>query len=257
MSLATLSIDGPLARLTINRPEQRNALSLELLTALHVRVDELTAMTTPSPERTSAGPHVLALTGAGKAFCAGMDLKAVLGSAERSRRLLVLLAELTYKLRRLPMVVVAVVNGPAIGGGCGLVTVCDLQLTFTDNKMGFPEVDMGVCPAVVAPWLVRRIGPGRARQVLLSGGLMSGAEAHRLGMVTECVPTITDLAPAAEALLAQLVAGSADALRATKGLLNTLDGSEDWNTLEDAAKLSADVLNTPETQAMLTKKLGA
>lgn len=257
MSLATLSVDGPIARLTLNRPEARNALSPELLAALHARVDELAGRTTPSPERTDSGPHVLAITGAGKAFCAGMDLKAVLGNHETSRRLLLSLAELTFKLRRLPMVSVAVVNGPAIGGGCGLATVCDLALTFSENKMGFPEVDLGVCPAVVAPWLVRKIGPGRAREVLLTGGLITGARAHELGIVTTCVPTHPDLASAAEALIARLASGSAEALRATKGLLNELDASNDWNVLELAANLSADVLNTPETQAMLAAKLSA
>ncbi|MCU0688833.1 MAG: enoyl-CoA hydratase/isomerase family protein [Phycisphaerales bacterium] len=255
MSLATLAIDGPLATLTLNRPEARNALSVELLAALHDRVDELQARCTPCAEQTDSGPHVCIVTGAGKALCAGMDLKAVLGNSDLARRLLLSLAELTYKLRRLPCVTVASVHGPAIGGGCGLVTVCDLAVTFADNKMGFPEVDLGVCPAVVGPWLVRKIGAGRARRVLLSGGLLSGREAEALGIVNHCVATAEDVHPAAMDIATRLASGSAAALRATKNLLNDLDGSNDWDVLEAAANLSADVLNTPETQAMLRAKL--
>src|ERR1043166_8480387 len=104
MSLATLTMNGPLATLTINRPEARNALSLDLLHELHRRVDELTSLTHP--------PTVCIVTGAGKAFCAGMDLKAVLGNPHSARDLLHALAEFTWKLRRLPCVTLAAVNGP-------------------------------------------------------------------------------------------------------------------------------------------------
>jgi methylglutaconyl-CoA hydratase len=250
MSLATLSTRGPIATLTLNRPEQRNALSVELLADLHARVNELAALTA------SDAPRVLVLTGAGKAFCAGMDLKLVLGNRELSRALLRSLAELTFALRRLPMVTLALVNGPAIGGGCGLVTVCDLAITFADNKLGFPEVDLGVCPAVVAPWLVRKIGAGRARRVLLTGGLVSGTDAHALGIVSHLVASSDLLAEAGEALAQRLAQGGPHATAATKRLLNELDGSDNLELLLRAADLSADVLNTDATQAMLRAKLG-
>ncbi|MGQ0627239.1 MAG: enoyl-CoA hydratase/isomerase family protein [Phycisphaerales bacterium] len=249
MSLALLTVDGPVARLTLNRAEARNAMSIDMLDALHQRMDELTAR--------SPAPTVLAVTGAGRAFCAGMDLKQVLGSPAAALRLLTSLADFTLKLRRLPCVSLAVVNGAAIGGGCGLVTVCDLAVTHGDSKMGFPEVDLGVCPAVVAPWLCRKIGHGPARRVLLAGGLMSGLDAHRLGIVTEVVPTAADLPAAAEVIIARLATGSPAALAATKGLLNQLDGSLDAAVLRSAAELSAKVLSTPEAQATLRAKLGA
>ena len=156
MPLATLDISGNTATLTLNRPEARNALSIELLADLHARVDELAKRVDVS---------VVTVTGAGKAFCAGMDLKAVLGNHELALALLTSLGELTVKIRLLPQVVVARVNGAAIGGGCGLTTVCDFAITHADSRMGFPEVDLGVCPAVVAPWLTRRLGAGRARAV--------------------------------------------------------------------------------------------
>ncbi len=251
MTLAPLTITPPVARLTLNRPEHRNALSPELLADLHAAVDQISAACASQPIT------VTLITGAGRAFCAGMDLKHVLGNPEGARQLLRSLAQLTHKIRALPCVVLGIVNGPAIGGGCGLVTVCDLAITYTDNKMGFPEVDLGVCPAVVAPWLVRKIGAGRARQVLLTGGLISGAHAHTLGIVTQLVPTLADLPEAEAAALASLTSGGPTALAATKKLLNQLDGSLDLDILLRAADLSADVLNTPETQALLRKKLGA
>src|SRR5262245_52468910 len=116
MSLALLDLSPPAARLTLNRPDARNALSTDLLGALHLRVEELASRSDIT---------VLTVTGAGKAFCAGMDLKAVLDNPGEAARLLRLLAELTVKLRALPMLTVARVNGAAIGGGCGLACVCD------------------------------------------------------------------------------------------------------------------------------------
>lgn len=251
MSLATLTITGPLATITLNRPEQRNALSLDLLSDLHGVLDRLHERAISSPE-----PHVVIMTGAGRAFCAGMDLKQVLGDPDAPLALLSSLAKASIKLRTLPAVTIASVNGAAIGGGCGLVTVCDFAITHADSKMGFPEVDLGVCPAVVAPWLVRKLGAGRARAMLLRGGLVSGAEAHQLGLVTECVESRDGLDAATQSLAEKLLAGAPGALRATKNLLNTLDGSTDQELALRSAKVSADVLATEEARAMLRSKLG-
>jgi methylglutaconyl-CoA hydratase len=240
-----------MATLTLSRADARNSLSVELLSALHERLTEIERR----PDLT-----VLVVTGAGKAFCAGMDLKAV-ASEEGLRaglplKLLTSLAQFTIRLRRLSMVTVAKVNGAAIGGGCGLATVCDLAVTHADSKMGFPEVDLGVCPAVVAPWLVRKIGAGRARQVLLSGGTMSGQRAWELGIVNHVVPALADLDGAVDEIARRLATGGPVAMRATKSLLNELDGSLDEDLAMRGAKLSADVLATPEAQAMLRAKLG-
>lgn len=249
--LALLEVSGRIARLTLNRPEQRNALSVDLLAALHTRADELARMASGD-----AGPTVLVVTGAGKAFCAGMDLKAVLGDEKTAVELLRSLAELTIKLRALPMVTLARVNGAAIGGGCGLACVCDVGITHAAAKLGYPEVSLGVCPAVVAPWVVRKIGAGRARRVLLTGGMYSGEEAFAMGMVDQVVPSLDGLDAAAGALADRLAAGGPLALRATKALLNELDGSGDAELVRRGAALSAQVLNRPETQAALKAKLG-
>lgn len=238
--------DG-VATVTLNRPEVMNAFGGDMREALYHRLREAEA---------DAGVGCVLVTGAGKAFCAGMDLKLVLGDPAAAHKLLSSLASLCVKIRALPMTTLAKVNHAAIGGGCGLTCVCDLSITHADAKLGFPEVDLGVCPAVVAPWLVRKIGSGRARAVLLTGGLMSGADAHARGIIDHVVPTAADLDAATDELAKRLAAAGPNALAATKGLLNQLDRSLDQALAEDAAALSAKVLQTPETQAMLRAKIG-
>ncbi|MEM7622492.1 MAG: enoyl-CoA hydratase/isomerase family protein [Planctomycetota bacterium] len=252
--LATLSIDGPTARLTLNRAEQRNAMSVGLLDALHARMDELERET---------GVVVTVISGAGKAFCAGMDLKEIVvdksaggsGDATLPRQLLESLGRLTLRVRSLPSVTVASVNGAAVGGGCGLACVCDLAVTHADAKLGFPEVDLGLCPAVVAPWLVRKIGAGKARAVLLRGGVMSGVDAHRVGFVDHLADDRAHLDEVVDALVERLEQGGQSALAATKGLLNELDGSGDHDVIMRGAKLSSDVVLSDGAQAVLAVRL--
>jgi methylglutaconyl-CoA hydratase len=243
--VATLGVDGRIATLTLNRPDKRNALSQDLIEALQAHVDALGARDDVS---------VLVLTGAGKSFCAGMDLRAVLGNTEAPKRMLGALAELTISIRSLPCAVLARVTGAAIGGGCGLVAVSDLSITHPDAKLGYPEVDLGVCPAVVAPWLVHSIGAGAARRILLQGGTMTGQRAHHLGLVTECVP-IEDIDARVEELAQHLAAAGPLALRATKQQLNDLDGDV-ASQVRQGAELSATVFNSPDAQQRLSAIYG-
>lgn len=248
--LAHLDISGRIATLTLCRPDARNALSADLLEAMLARLRDIA----PREDLT-----VLVLTGQGKAFCAGMDLKAVTSdealAAGRHEALLQRLAAVTLTLRRLSLVTLAKVNGAAIGGGCGLACACDLAITHDDSTMGFPEVDLGVCPAVVAPWVVRKIGPGRARALLLQGGLKTGREAFDLGLVDHRCESREALDNAADAVARRLAGAGPLALRATKGLINQLDASYDETLLLHAAHLSAQVLASPQTQAMLRARL--
>jgi len=243
--LCLLERDGAIATLTLNRPEARNALSLGLLDALSVRLDELGAM---------GGVRVAVLTGAGRAFCAGMDLKAVLHEPGAPERLLESIARVTLKLRALPPVTIARVNRAAIGGGCGLMCVCDFAVTHADAKIGYPEVDLGVCPAVVAPWLVRKIGAGPARRVLLSGGTMSGERAHELGLID----TLTEAGALDEAtagLAERIASGGETALRATKAWLNELDGPTIAEQVTKGARISAEVVTSDEARASLERAI--
>ena len=251
--LALLHIDARIATLTLNRPDAHNALSIQLLAAAAARIAELEAIYA-GPAAASA-PTVIVLTGAGRSFCAGMDLEQVIVETQadhaRPRALLHALADLTIRLRALPAVVVAKVGGPAIGGGCGLTCVADISITHAANKLGFPEVDMGICPAVVAPWLVRKIGPGRARLILLSGGLMTGRQAHDLGLVDHCVESPDELDAACTKITQRLAAAGPNALAATKGLLNDLDRSLEADLVRRGADLSARVLCEPPAQEAL------
>lgn len=244
-ALTTLDITPPIARLSLNRPEARNALSIDLLEELNARARDLA-------QRREA--TVLLLAGTGKAFCAGLDLKAVLSDPAGAKRLLHLLADFTLALRALPMVTLAKVNGAAIGGGCGIACASDIAITHADAKLGFPEVDLGICPAVVAPWVVRKVGVGRARKILLTGGLLSGKDAFDLGVVDLVVENGPALDDAAEKAAQRLGAGGPNALRATKDLLNRVDGSLDTELVKRGADLSASVLLEPETQAILKAK---
>jgi methylglutaconyl-CoA hydratase len=231
----------------LSRPEVRNALSMDLLRALHSKI---------APLASDENISVLVVTGAGKSFCAGMDLKLVLSDPALPLQLLSSLADFTIALRALPAITVAKVNGAAIGGGCGLACACDIAITHADSKMGFPEVDMGICPAVVAPVLATKIGLGRARQVLLSGGLLSGQQAFEKGLVDHVLPGASDLDRGTTELVARLVTGGPHAMRATKALLNQLDGSLDARMLRRGAEISAEVIAHPETQKALRARLG-
>ena len=244
-----LETDGLIATLTINRPDARNAMSIEILEGMHKAVDGLA----------SSATSVLVITGAGKAFCAGMDLKAVLielsGDAAVGEELLTSLARLTLKIRNLHQVVVASVNGAAIGGGCGLTCVCDVTVSHADAKLGFPEVDLGICPAVIAPWVVKKLGAGRARKAMLMGGVMSGQEAFDIGLVDHLAEDRDGLEELTNTIAQRLATGGPKALSATKKLLNEIDGSLDETMVLKGARLSASVLATPQAQTALAARI--
>jgi enoyl-CoA hydratase/carnithine racemase len=247
--LATLTTNGPIATLVMIRAEARNSMSLDMLEAMHTHVDALK----------DSECSVLVITGAGKAFCAGMDLKAVLielsGDETLGGQLLKSLADLTIKLRQLPMVTVAKVNGAAVGGGCGLSCVCDVSISHADAKLGFPEVDLGLCPAVIAPWVVAKMGAGRARAAMLKGGIMSGAEAAAVGLVDHLADDRDGLDALTDEIVERLASGGREALATTKGLLNKIDGVVEAGMVLEGAKLSAQVLGTAEAQASLSARM--
>jgi methylglutaconyl-CoA hydratase len=223
------------------RPEARNALSRELIAALGQAIDEVA--------RDSAA-RVLILGGEGRSFCAGMDLKAVADDPIAMGEMLRALSRASRAIRRLPIPTIARVQGAAIGGGCGLMVVCDFAVTHAEAKLGYPEVDLGICPAVVAPWLMKKIGAGAARAMLLAGGTMSGEEGFRRGLATHLV-TEGELAATAQALAERLAKGGPKALAATKQWLNELDGSMDDAIAEEAAEISARIIAGDEAQSRL------
>lgn len=237
--------DG-VATCTLNRPEARNALSLDMIERMHEALDEILALD---------NLRVVIMAGSGKSFCAGMDLKAVQHDPRAMGRMLERLAEFNTRLRRVDVPTIARVQGAAIGGGCGLMVVCDFSFTHPEAKLGYPEVDLGICPAVIAPWLIKRIGAGRARAMLLAGGTMSGEAGHHAGLATHLVER--DALDGATAEFAgRLLKGGPKALAETKRWLNELDGSMDDILLQKGAEISARVIQLEEAQERLKTAFG-
>lgn len=233
--------EGEIVTLTLNRPEARNALSYELITALDEAVAEVDR---------DMNARALILAGAGRSFCAGMDLKGVMDDPRKMGQMLQNLSKAARRIRRLSIPTIARVQGAAVGGGCGLMVVTDFAVTHAEAKVGYPEVDLGVTPAVVAPWLVRKIGPGRARAMLLAGGTMSGELGYEAGLATHLVAHEALEATALD-LARSLARGGREAMAVTKRWLNELDGSLEDAPFEKAAKLSAEVIAGEEAQSRL------
>ena len=163
--------------ITLNRPEKRNSLHPEMVKQMKDKIKEL---------ENDNSIKVLIITGEGKAFCAGADLEYLnelrnyssIQNEEDSREL----AELFLMIYKFPKPVIAAVNGAAIAGGCGLASVCDIVVADEENsKFGYSEVKIGFIPAIVSIFLVKKVGEGMARQLLLSGELIDGKRAYEIG----------------------------------------------------------------------------
>jgi methylglutaconyl-CoA hydratase len=241
--LVQIAREDDVITLTLNRPDARNALSPELIAALN---DAVGAVEKDDSAR------VLILAGQGKSFCAGMDLKGVIDDPQRMGGMLRDLSIVLRRIRRLPIPTISRVQGAAIGGGCGLMVITDFAVTHPDAKVGYPEVDLGVCPGVVAPWLVRKIGAGRARSTLLGGGTISGEEGYQIGLASHLTEK-ENLEAAALDLAENLCRGGKYAIAVTKQWLNELDGSYEEDVYDRAAELSAEVIAGEEAQQRLRK----
>ncbi|HXZ29095.1 MAG TPA: enoyl-CoA hydratase-related protein [Terriglobales bacterium] len=208
-----LTEENGIATLTLNRPDKRNALSLEVVGELLQALDTV--------EQSVA--NVLVITGAGKAFCAGLDienLKDLLGrSHEENVKDSAFLASFFRRLYDFPKPTIAAVNGAAIAGGTGLATFCDWTLAVFEAKFGYTEVRIGFVPAIVSSVLVWQVGHKIARDLLMSGRLFDATEAHRYGLVNEVVPP-ERLLPRAYALAGEVLENSPSSVRLTKKLIN-------------------------------------
>lgn len=183
MSLVTYNVKDRVAFVTLNRAEKRNALNPELISELKVALDRAALDTSAK---------VIVLKANGEAFCAGADLAYLQQlqkfSYEENLADSQHLMELFLKIYTLPKVVVAQVQGHALAGGCGLASVCDFVFAAPEAKFGYTEVKIGFVPALVAVFLIRKLGEQRARQLLLTGELIKAEEAFARGLVTRVVP---------------------------------------------------------------------
>ena len=218
-STLELAYDGAVATVTLNRPDKRNAISHRLMEDVLAALDEV--------ERSAA--QVVIMTGAGKAFCAGLDLdelKSLLGKTqEENERDSSRVARVFRRLYDFPRPTIAAVNGAAIAGGTGLATMCDFTLAVPEAKFGYTEVRIGFVPAIVSSILVWQVGHKIARDLLLTGRLFDAAEAHRFGLVNEVVPA-EQLQARARELAAQILENSPSSVRATKKLINGFIGAQ-------------------------------
>jgi methylglutaconyl-CoA hydratase len=208
------SLQKGILRVTLNRPEKRNALSPQM-------IDELTAVLVGAGQDAHCG--VVVLTGAGSAFCAGLDLDHLESLESRTpaehREDSERIAGLFRALYDCERPTIAAVNGAAIAGGCGIATLCDFTLAVPRAKFGYTEVRIGFIPAIVSTFLLAQVGEKQARDLLLTGRIFEAAAAHAMGLVNRVVEP-EDLAGSAERLAVQLLENSPEALAATKRLLS-------------------------------------
>jgi len=234
-----LSYDSGIVTLTLARPEKRNALSIQLLNELIAAFDEI--------ENSDA--VVVVLTGAGKAFCAGMDLDELKGLAgkshdqnlEDSRRM----AQVFRRLYEFPKPTIAAVNGAAIAGGTGLATMCDFTVAVPEAKFGYTEVRIGFVPAIVSSILVWQVGHKVARDLLLTGRLFDAAEGHQLGLVNEVVEP-QQLMARARQLAETLIENSPASLKMAKKLINGYIAAQLDAQIERAVQENAAIRQTPD-----------
>jgi methylglutaconyl-CoA hydratase len=238
-SLVLYSLRAPAAIITLNREDKRNALSRAVIAALTEAFQRA---------RDDASVRCVILTAAGSVFCAGMDLAELAESLDQASRerqpaeqspvwddslRLATLYDLIYTL---PKPTIVAVNGAAIAGGAGLVTVCDLALAVPEARFGYPEVRRGLVAAMVMPHLLRHVGERTARYLLLTGDVIDAAEACRTGLVNAVVPGPQLLEKAHEWARA-LAEGGPQALARTKEMLHQF--SHQAMSVAEAARASA------------------
>jgi methylglutaconyl-CoA hydratase len=211
------SVDRHIARITLNRPEKRNALDDEMIAELR------SALHTSSED---ASVHVVLLTGAGRDFCSGADLAGLQRIADAgimeniadARRL----ADLFLEMRRHPRPVVAAVRGRALAGGCGIATAADIVIASESAQFGYPETKIGFVPAMVMAVLRRSVSEKRAFELLVSGEVIAARTAFEIGMINRVFDEST-FENEVQSYVAQLATRTVSALALTKSLLYQTD----------------------------------
>ena len=221
-------VDRGVARITLNRPEKRNALNAELISALK--------------EALAKSDRPVLLSGTGKDFCSGADLAGLHDAAKAnvldhmaSARAM---AELFIAMRRYPHPIVAAVRGRALAGGCGLATAADLILAAETAQFGYPEVNIGFVPAMVMAILRRSVSEKRAFELITAGEIISAATAREYGLVNRVFPDAT-FEQDVEAYVAKLAAKSSSALILSKQLLYHMDTMSFEAAIEAGVEINA------------------
>ncbi|HUP63586.1 MAG TPA: enoyl-CoA hydratase-related protein [Thermoanaerobaculia bacterium] len=215
MAYNTLLVDHAKGVLTVslNRPEVHNAFNDELIAEAIDLFSNLDVSAT----------RAIILQGSGKTFCAGADLnwmsRMVSYTREENVRDSSLLAKMYALINECPLPIVGRIQGAAIGGGVGLVSVCDIAIAMSDAKFGLSEVKLGILPAVISPYVIAKIGETHARALFLTGERFEAERALRIGLVHRVVDTIEQLDGAVYETVTQLATSGPEAVRACKKLI--------------------------------------
>lgn len=227
-----LDLQTPFAYLTLNRPERRNAINSVMANELLAALRQLNAMTEI---------RAIVISGAGGSFCAGGDLSDLQNpnlSLEDQERLLSSYDPVYRAFIESPKVIIAKIDGAALGGGIGLACVADIAIAATTADFALPEVRLGLVPAIISPYVIQRLGVSRARLLMLTGGHFDGVSAHEYGVVHEvCPPEILD--QCTQAILDQLRLCSPAALAACKALIHRVTAQ----SLDESLPYRARLLN--------------
>jgi methylglutaconyl-CoA hydratase len=243
------SVDGAVARITLNRPEKRNALNDAVIAGIKDGLKKAA-----SDERVRA----IVIAGAGKDFCSGADLSAlqkiagasVAENSEDARTLL----ELFLLIRQVPAPVIAVVTGRALAGGCGLASACDLVLASSSARFGYPEVKIGFVPAMVMAILRRNVSEKRAFELITRGEEISAQQAKEMGIVNQVFSDET-FAADVDAYVKRFEELSKTAIALTKGLLYQIDGLAFPEALETGADVNVIARMSEDCQKGIAKFL--
>jgi methylglutaconyl-CoA hydratase len=231
---------GAIGRVTLARPEKKNALDYTAARELRESLRELAADTEV---------RVVLLSADGNDFCAGADLAALhaMLDASSSEQLkdAEALGDVFRVMREMPQVVVAAVRGRALAGGAGLATACDIVVAEEGARFGYPEVRVGFVPAMVMALLRRQIGEKRAFELVATGRQVSAREALELGLVSRVVAA-SDFDAAVEQLASELGAMPPHALRATKQLFYSLDATNFADGIAQAIRVNVEARSTAE-----------
>lgn len=227
------TVDQNIARITLNRPDKRNALDNEIVLEFK---DVLHSASENSDVR------VVLVTGAGKDFCSGADLASLqrisAAGVEESMASARVMSELFVEMRRSPRPIIAAVRGRALAGGCGLATACDIIVATQSAQFGYPEVNIGFIPAMVMAILRRSVSEKRAFELITRGEVISATAAAEIGMINRVFPD-DQFDETVEQYVSQLAAKSASAVSLAKSLLYHMDGMTFETAIEAGVQLNA------------------
>lgn len=211
----SVQVKGPVARVRLNRPDVRNALSFAMVREL------LACFTALRDDPAYRAVRAVVLCAAGKTFCAGGDLRDMTRPAEEQQAALAQVDTLLRAINQAPQVVITRVQGAALGGGLGLVCVSDIAIAGYSASFGMPEAHLGIAPAMIAPYVIARLGFTRTRELMLTGHRFDYLAAHQWGLVQHFCADF-ELDGCVRMILEDVLRGAPDALRACKELLFTV-----------------------------------